>query len=67
MEKIDLLLFYRLGAKLNALVEMKPKRANLYEALITVAGALDEVKPVLDSFPALAICRPAGEELLEAM
>ena len=66
LEKINLPLFYQLGMRLHPLTEMNSDAANIYKIAIASLWAGESVEILLARFPALSVCRDAGNELLVA-
>lgn len=64
MEKLNLPIFYELGAKLNPLTEMNAKPDNRVDMVIASLNVERGVRFLLDSFSTLTVCRTVGEELL---
>lgn len=67
MERINLPLFYQLGAELGPLAQFDPSRAKKVDVFIAAIGVRGHLQTLLDTYPTLNVCRAAGCEVLEAI
>lgn len=67
MEKLNLPIFYELGAELNPLTEMNIGPETRLDAIVASFSVERHVRFLLESFSTLCVCRIAGEELLAAI
>ncbi|MFC1993014.1 hypothetical protein ACFLV3_04320 [Chloroflexota bacterium] len=66
MEKINLPLFYQLGALLRPLTEMEAKDTNRVDIYLAANRVTGYVRSLLESYPTLIVCRNSGEKLIKA-
>lgn len=67
MEKIDLPFFYELGAKVSAIIEMKPENTSGWSAWLAMAETNALLEKLLNSFPTLTVCRKGASQVIKAM
>lgn len=67
MEKINLPFFYQLGTELKPLTKLGSKASERVDIFIQGIGVQNYVHSLLESFPALAVCRATGKELINAI
>jgi hypothetical protein len=67
MEKIDLPLFYKLGAMLRPLTEKEVKNSTRVDNWLAALPVEASVGYLLKLFPTLTVCRSTGEELIRAI
>lgn len=67
MEKIDLPLFYRLGAQLKPLTEMSFEPSKRLDIMVACLPVRSSVILLLSSFPTLTVCRTTAEQLVDAI
>lgn len=66
MDKVSLSFFYGVGTHLGPLAGYDAAVATRGQIVISSLNVGNELRLLLDSFPALTVCRPKGEELYKA-
>lgn len=66
MEKVNLLLVYQLGLKLNALATMTYEKSKRVDSLLEGLRVLISMMLFFDEFPSLTVCRTKESELRDA-
>jgi hypothetical protein len=67
MATVNLPFFYHLGSQLGALTRLPPDTSPKIDIIVATYGAKQNLEALLNSFPALNICRPVGGALLQMM
>jgi len=67
MDRINLRLFYQLGARLNPLAQLDPDRATKTDVYIAGLQIRAYILTLFGSYPTLHVCRAASQELVKAM
>jgi hypothetical protein len=67
MERINLPLFYQLGARLNPLAQLDPNRTTRIDVFFAGVQARAYMTTLFDSYPILHVCRAASGELGKAI
>ena len=66
MEKINLPLFYQLGARLNPLTKFDVNASNRVNIFLACINTQTDTERLLDTFSSLTVCRSAGQKLIDA-
>jgi hypothetical protein len=67
MERINLPLFYQLGAHLNPLTQLDPNRATRSDVFIAGIQVKAYMTALFEAYPILHVCRAASEQLGKAI
>lgn len=67
MDRVNLPFFYRLGATLRPLCEMNAESSNRFDVLIACFAALEQIRTLFSTYPALTVCRSSGQSFIASM